>query len=254
MKSIYKKYFYVPSNGKVREKVLLARVAVTIGIILVCLAAMSYTAYAYFTCNVSSSGNIIRSANFEVETVIKSGTEEITVTKTGILTSEATLEKGKEYTVTLKMAGTASTGFCEVTAEGNNVKYTTTQLIAYEQKDTEELTFKLTVSNNTKIKITSNIGTSVKYVDYTANATNTEDFIIENETVGVEVQAPSNLVSEPETEDNTPESNEEEPEETQEPPTDAADDTDTQTENDDINNPPTEQKDEETTVEGELKE
>ena len=51
MKKLYNEFFYVPKYGKVKEKVMLMRTALTVVIMVVCLFAMSLTAYAYFSHN-----------------------------------------------------------------------------------------------------------------------------------------------------------------------------------------------------------
>lgn len=65
MKELYNEFFHIPKHGKVREKVMLMRTAITVVIMIVCLAAMSITAYAYFSYNVTSGSNTIKAANFD---------------------------------------------------------------------------------------------------------------------------------------------------------------------------------------------
>ena len=54
MRKLYNEFFYIPKHGKVREKVMLTRLTMTITIVIMCLAAMSITAYAYFSYNITS--------------------------------------------------------------------------------------------------------------------------------------------------------------------------------------------------------
>ena len=67
MRKLYDEFFYVPKQGNVREKVLVARVAVSVALILLCMAIMNFTAYAYFSCNVSSGLNTIQSAKYNLD-------------------------------------------------------------------------------------------------------------------------------------------------------------------------------------------
>ena len=43
-RKLYKDFFYVPKYGKVREKVMIVQVAMSVSIIVMCLAAMSLSA------------------------------------------------------------------------------------------------------------------------------------------------------------------------------------------------------------------
>jgi len=70
VRKLYNEFFYIPKHGKVREKVMLARMASMIAIVIMCLAAMSITAYAYFSYNITSGSNIIKAANFEANVSI----------------------------------------------------------------------------------------------------------------------------------------------------------------------------------------
>ena len=67
MKKLYNEFFYIPKYGKVKEKVMLMRTALTVVIMVVCLFAMSFTAYAYFSHNVTSGSNIIKAAYFDAQ-------------------------------------------------------------------------------------------------------------------------------------------------------------------------------------------
>ncbi len=69
MNKLYEKFFYVPKHGegKVREKVMLTRIATSFVLILICLAAMSLTAYAYFSHSTSVQIEPIRSATWEID-------------------------------------------------------------------------------------------------------------------------------------------------------------------------------------------
>lgn len=72
MRKLYNEFFYIPKHGKVREKVMLTRIAMTVTIVIMCLAAMSITAYAYFSYNITSASNTIQAANFEAQITVTS--------------------------------------------------------------------------------------------------------------------------------------------------------------------------------------
>ena len=71
MRKFYNEFFYIPKHGKIREKVMLTRIAMTVTIVIMCLAAMSITAYAYFSYNITSASNKIQAANFETNVNIQ---------------------------------------------------------------------------------------------------------------------------------------------------------------------------------------
>lgn len=187
MRKIYNEFFYISKHGKIREKVMLARVVTTAIIMIACLAAMSFTAYAYFSYNVTSGSNIIQAANFEADVSIKitdANGEAVTVNKVDSKTHAAVLEAGKTYYVTLveNKNSTATTGFCIITAEGCADIYHTQQLgtdAAAEGGKTETITFNIKASAKTTVTFLSHWGTSSSYVKDEENR-----LYITNENVG----------------------------------------------------------------------
>lgn len=165
----YNAYFRVSKHEKIREQVMLARVAITTVVMILCLIAISATAYAYFSYNVSSAANVIRSANFEAAVTITPG-EDTPVAQE--LSNSSGVYKAKlsagEYTVTLKRAGssTAQTGFCIVSAEKWEPVYHTQQIGRDGTSITPEVTFTLWVNAETTLTIRSHWGTSSHYADY----------------------------------------------------------------------------------------
>ena len=171
MRKLYNEFFYIPKHGKIREKVMLTRIAMTITIMVICLAAMSITAYAYFLHNVTSGSNTIQAANFEANvliTITNSNNDLVAVTKDGKVQT-TTLDVG-EYTVLLtkdKGTSTATTGFCIITI--GDTDYFTQQIgndVGRGITDgSASVEFTLKVSSATKIEILSHWGTS-KYYGY----------------------------------------------------------------------------------------
>ncbi|MBR3836614.1 MAG: hypothetical protein IKJ74_00570 [Clostridia bacterium] len=165
MRKLYNEFFYIPKHGKVREKVMLTRVAMTIVVMVMCLAAMSITAYAYFSYNVTSGSNIIKAANFDANvsiTIKDSSNDPVTVTKDGKVQT-ANLDAGK-YTIELtKGNSTADTGFCVISI--GDKTYYTDQIGVDVKKDLTDATvkFDLWLSSPTKLEVLSHWGTSVYY-------------------------------------------------------------------------------------------
>lgn len=183
MRKLYNEFFYIPKHGKVREKVMLARMASMIAIVIMCLAAMSITAYAYFSYNITSGSNIIKAANFEANvsiTITDSNNDPVTVTKDGKVQT-ANLDAGK-YTIELtKGSSTAQKGFCVITIDDKT--YYTDQIGVDADKGLTDATvkFELWLSSPTKIEVLSHWGTSV-YYGY-KDASRTEIFIVSGATV-----------------------------------------------------------------------
>ena len=44
MRKLYAEYFHIPKQGKINEKVMLMRVTFMVSVVIMCLAAMSFTA------------------------------------------------------------------------------------------------------------------------------------------------------------------------------------------------------------------
>ena len=174
MKSFYDEYFRIPKegDGKITDKVMLVKVAQIVVTMIVCLIAMSLSAYAYFSHNVTSGVNIIQSADFGLNVKITDQSDpanEILAGEGGIYQ----LGNG-QYTVTLTKKGTASTGFgvIEVTVGDNTTKYHTQQL--NDPNIPLSFTFTLsgfTDSNPANVKITPHWGTS-SYYSYENKDTN----------------------------------------------------------------------------------
>ena len=94
------------------ERVFFARLAVTIACIVLCMSAMGFSAYAFFTASVSSNMNQIQAANFDLEIQIESQTG----TSSASYESEGTykLQAGSIYEFKLEKKGNASTGYCQI--------------------------------------------------------------------------------------------------------------------------------------------
>ena len=190
MKKLYNEFFYVPKHGKVREHVMMTRLAVTVVTMLLCLFAITLTAYAYFSYNVSSGFNVIKSANFEADVSIQitDNESEVALNKIDNTTHTVCLEAGKTYSVTIDESGnsTANTGFCIVTAEGCPLVYHTQQLGADESAEggrTKKIEFKLQVDASTVVKFISHWGASSHYDDYREKRDNDSLYITNGEDI-----------------------------------------------------------------------
>ena len=191
MRKLYNEFFYIPKHGKVREKVMLTRIAMTVTIVIMCLAAMSITAYAYFSYNITSGSNIIKSASFYTDVTVQITAEDgtagdtITTNTSDHKSHSAELSANKTYTITVKHndRSTAQTGFVIVTAEGCETRYHTQQLGRDGNGNTYTITFKLTPGANTVVTFRSHWGTSTYYGYAGDSDNNIEEYILNGEDI-----------------------------------------------------------------------
>ena len=141
---------------KVSEKNLLTRGLVTLTVVILCLAAMTLTAFAYYSLDIVSGSNKIKAAFFDVDVVIDNGN--ITVIPGANKTYSASLPAG---THSIKVAhsaqSTANNGFVMVeTTEG---VYYTRQLT--KSDNTDSLTFIFETNAEMAVKFSACWGTSI---------------------------------------------------------------------------------------------
>lgn len=209
MRNLYKEFFLVPKQGNVRDKVMLVRTAIMLAIMIVCLVAISFSAYAYFSHTVTSSANIIQSAYFKAGVTIGVNDPDETspaVKEIDNITYEVELKAGPSYIVTLTPGdSTAKTGFCTIIAAGCLETYDTQQLgvdMAVAKEETPQITFTLTVSKTTTVQILSCWGTSSYYDDFMNAGDHEDQYITSGEIIHIDVDGEP-LVSTTETEENT---------------------------------------------------
>lgn len=167
MRKLYKEFFYISNTDKIRDKVMLARVGVTVVIMVICLFAMSITAYAYFTANdIVLPDNYIKSAKYELDIVVNDGENDVILTNNQFVAAA-----GKTYTVTLTYVEedfSAKTGFGVITV-GDRVYHT--QQIGDDVNATNgkrsSITFNVlaTGTGNISVNLSAHWGTSSRYVE-----------------------------------------------------------------------------------------
>lgn len=194
MRKLFNEFFYIPQHGKVREKVMLIRLASLITIVIFCLAAMSITAYAYFSYNVTSGSNIIRSATFKTEVQVQitdSNGKAVDTVKP--ITSDYKsfkiegLTVGETYTISvapIKDEKAAKTGFVIVTADNCPDTYYTQQLGKDEKVEggeTNKLSFEIMITDSATVYLRAHWGTSSYYDEFQNKAE--ELYITQDETI-----------------------------------------------------------------------
>ena len=195
-------------QNKVSEKNLLTRGLVALTVVILCLAAMTLTAFAYYSLDIVSGSNKIKAAVFDVNVTIQGDQGEVTVTSGPNKTYKAVLPAGTySIEVAHSTQSTANTGF--VTMEVADGMYYTRQLTKSDH--TDSLTFTIETNAEMAVKFSACWGTSIYH------NTQADIYITENKKITVagisdeEVQEPD--VSE------TTEPEETEPEVTEPTPT-----------------------------------
>ena len=184
MRKFYTEFFLIPKNGKISDKVMLTRLTFSVCVIVVCLFAMSISAYAYFSHSFTSAPNTIASANFAINVSVENlddDTDTVEVIQTSAMTHSADLKAGRTYRITIEKNGEAS-GFCTVSAKNCKIpKYFT------EQMDSDSITFTLTLTSDATVEFSANWGTSIYYLDYVEDGTDTPLYIRDGETVNLQL-------------------------------------------------------------------
>ena len=152
---------YKEEQTPVSEKKLILRGAVAMLAIIFCLAAMSLTAYAYFTHGITSSSNHIKTAVFDIEVaIVDQGDAPVAVTSVGNKSYTARLSAG-EYRITVGHSSnsTANTGFATMAVDDPSNLYYTQQLTRSEYNGT--ISFTLKTNTEVTLLFSARWGTSV---------------------------------------------------------------------------------------------
>ena len=195
MRALYNKYFRIPQNGKISEKVMIRRVVMTAISMILCLTAMSFMAYAYFSHSITSGPHVIKTADFHVTVVVTPMNDETSdemfrespVAAVAGDDGSYLLPSG-QYLVSLTKVGTATTGFCvvDVKVEEDVIQYHTQQLGV--DGELERLTLEFTLdlsqmSDMTTVRFTPCWGTSHFY--RSENTEDNERYIIDESVVEI---------------------------------------------------------------------
>lgn len=202
MRNWYREYFCITDDEKIRDKVMTIRVITTALTMILCLALMSITAYAFFSHDVSSAPATLKSATFDTDITIKSLADgsDVPVNVTAKSTYSALLSAGVEYEVTIQPEGDAKTGFCEISSAIFDTVYHTQQLGKDGDAYTSSITFVLKPSATVSVNFVPNWGTSVYYADYHLENENPDSYVLDGEVVELVVTVGQNEQSEPQDE------------------------------------------------------
>ena len=163
--NFYNDFFRIEKDKKIREKVMLVRVIITVAIIITCLMATSITAYAYFSYNITASSSI-KAANFKTDISVKvDGTSEELTLENAPNSRFIALNANTKYHITINVSEqcSANTGFVKITAKNSDEAYYTYQ---FSNEAPKTLEFYITPSAETELTFVDCWGTSVYYSDY----------------------------------------------------------------------------------------
>jgi len=145
-------------ENRINDKVFSIRIALSLLSIFICLAAMSFSAFAFFTDSVSSASNKIISAVYELEITNDEQSFEKNIEYS--LAGNNNTPKTFSFTLSLSSENTASVGYCKIIIESsaNETIYYTKPIGTYKQNGAEvtvsSRTFSIEIPASQSIKIT----------------------------------------------------------------------------------------------------
>lgn len=161
MIKLCKNLFYKPKYGSEADSLILKHLFSTVTVILVCLAAISISAYAYFSYSVTSAANTIQSSSFSATVSINPHMDPSSSTDD----TETYPLKPDEYTVTITTdTGITGTGYYIVNIAGTD--YYTQQLgvdLNAPGQERTQISFILKINTATDVTFESHWGTSSHY-------------------------------------------------------------------------------------------
>ncbi len=204
MRELYNELFHIPKHGRIREKVMMARIITAITIVIMCLAAMGITAYAYFSCSISSDSNMIKAAHFVAKVSVQNADDqgeikEIKTINGNSQNHKIALNAGELYTVTITPTenSTAKTGYVVVSADGCDETYDTQQLgidLNADEGKRKSISFKIMATDKTNVRFLARWGTSSYYDAYINRDEDHELYITEGEQIKLIVNGMENPV------------------------------------------------------------
>lgn len=185
MREIFSDEFDNTQQKRVHEKVLYQRIAFTVVCILAYLSAMGFTAYAFFTADVTSSSNTIKAATYAMDCTITPQDESESFEEYSIsCNGQEVFPKEYEICIDIGENNTATTGFCVVKVLKDDatepIVYHTAQIWNEESEKegkSRSLTFMLTLNEGATVTFTPHWGTSSHYAEYKESGEDGELYI-----------------------------------------------------------------------------
>ena len=145
------KNFFECKDEKITEKAFSQSLIISVVSILLCLVALCSVTWAWFSEDVTSSSNTIKTGDCTVTVSVMNETTEIPLNATGTYTFEA----GKSYQITITSTGSAESTYCKLEIGGQD--FYTEQVSTSEPNNT--ITFALAFDAPTEVEIITRWGT-----------------------------------------------------------------------------------------------
>ena len=144
------KNFFDCKDEKITEKAFSQSLIISVVCILLCLVALCSVTWAWFSEDVTSSSNTIKTGDCTVTVSVMNETTEIPLNATGTYTFEA----GKSYQITITSAGSAESSYCKLVIGGQD--FYTEQVSTSEPNNT--ISFTLAFDAPTEVEIITRWG------------------------------------------------------------------------------------------------
>ena len=145
------KNFFECKDEKITEKAFSQSLIISVVSILLCLVALCSVTWAWFSEDVTSSSNTIKTGNCTVMVSVMNETMEIPLNATGTYTFEA----GKSYKIIITSTGSVTSSYCKLVIGGQD--FYTEQVSTSEPNNT--ITFALAFDAPTEVEIITRWGT-----------------------------------------------------------------------------------------------
>lgn len=148
------KSFLTANNEKITEKAFSSGIITSVLSIVLCIAALCSTSWAWFTGSTQSNKNTIKTAEtFQLQLVLEDGS----TNTVDIVNDKAVLVAGEKYKVTISLPKDSASGYVVITGK-NNVDHKSPYILRHEEADPVTVTFYLTVDEDQEVTFTKHWG------------------------------------------------------------------------------------------------
>ena len=148
------KSFISSKNEKLTEQAFSSGIITSVLSIVLCIAALCSTSWAWFTGSTESGNNEITTAqSFTLELILEDGTSQ----RVDIVNDKATLVAGQTYTVTISLPKDSASGYLVMT-DKKGTSYRSEYIMRHENDTAETVTFYLTVDENQDVSFIKHWG------------------------------------------------------------------------------------------------
>lgn len=148
------KSFISSKNEKLTEQAFSSGIITSVLSIVLCIAALCSTSWAWFTGSTESGNNEITTAqSFTLELILEDGTSQ----RVDIINDKATLVAGQTYTVTISLPKDSASGYLVMT-DKKGTSYRSEYIMRHENATAETVTFYLTVDETQDVSFMKHWG------------------------------------------------------------------------------------------------